>query len=121
MVTKRTGKDRGRPRKQLPAKTRRDRGRPKVALRDHPEGVLRALFVVLIGLGVRPRSQAALLLALFSEFPAGAADADFKAKHPETDGFVPVGFDLSKIKRGEPDLRPLKRLKSRGDYLQAKA
>ena len=116
MATKRTGKPRGRPRK--PAKPRRGRGRPKVALRDHPERLLRALSGVLISCGIAAR-KAALLCALFSEFPEVDADADFKAKHPATDDYVPVGFDLSKIARGNPGKRPLERLARRIKYLQA--
>jgi hypothetical protein len=115
MATKRTGKPRtGRPRK--PLSPRRGRGRPKVALRNHPERLLRALQVVLIGRGIRPR-KAAQLIALFSEFPEVDAEADFKARHPATDGYV-VGFDLSKKARGDTGKRALERLKSRVDYLQ---
>jgi hypothetical protein len=92
--------------------------RPKVALRDHRERLLRALQVVLTGCGIDTH-KATQLIALFSEFPEVDVEVSFKARFPATDDFSPVGFDLSKIARGAKGKRPLERLKSRIDYLQA--
>jgi hypothetical protein len=55
---------------------------------------------------------------LFSEFPEVDADEDFKARFPGRDDSVPIGFDLSRITRGDKEKRLLKRLDSRVGNLQ---
>jgi hypothetical protein len=100
---------------------RRSPGRPRFVLRDHPDRLLYALFMVLKAGGMTER-RAAVLITLFSECKEVLPEDDFVAKmatEKGTDGFVALGFEMIKA-RGHPLASALDRLEGRARTIRKK-